>query len=77
MSDPAEVGKLLLQDAGVVLQLVPDGDPGQVPQVAGHGGGGGEQVGGAVPHGAKLGALDGRDSGGGGRGGLGWHGLLT
>ena len=71
VGDSAQVGKLLVQLAGVgPVDLLAHGDPGQVPQLGGHGGGGGQEEGGEVPHGAQLRMGDGGDPGaGGGAGG--------
>ena len=71
VGDSAQVGQLLVQQAGVgPVDLLAHGDPGQVPQLGGHGGGGGQEEGGEVPHGAQLGVGDGGHPGaGGGAGG--------
>ena len=79
VGDSAQVGQLLVQQAGVgPVDLLAHGDPGQVPQLGGHGGGGGQEEGGEVPYGAQLGVGDGRHFGaGGGAGGGGCLLLLA
>ena len=60
VGDPAQAGQLLVQEPGQGNpDLLAHRHPRQVPQLRCHGGGGGHEEGGEVPHGAQLGVGDG------------------